>query len=67
MDELNKELDKSRNREREYFSKASAMEREIDQLSDENRRIRKESDQHKSDLEQTIRMMESYENKNAIS
>jgi archaellum component FlaC len=38
-------------------------EREIDQLKDDNRRLRKEVELAKTDLDQTMKMMENYENK----
>lgn len=41
-------------------------EREIDNLRDENRGLKKELDQTRSNLEQTIKMMENYENKVTI-
>jgi archaellum component FlaC len=50
-------------RERDFFNKQVFSERESDQLKDDNRRLRKEVEMAKNDLDQTMKMMENYENK----
>jgi uncharacterized protein Yka (UPF0111/DUF47 family) len=44
VEELNKELERGRNRERDFFTRLSTLERETDLLKDENRRVKKDAD-----------------------
>lgn len=63
---LNKEQEQTKLKERETFNKLIFMEREGDNLKEENRKLKKDIEQTKIDCDQMIKMLENYENKNQL-
>jgi hypothetical protein len=58
---LSKELNSQNFKEKELISKLHAMEREIDDYKDENRRLKKDLDLTKADCENIVKIMEENE------
>jgi chromosome segregation ATPase len=63
LDSLKSESEQAGKRERELFNRNMLLEKELEAVKDALRTVRRESERDKANLEQTMRMCETYESK----
>ncbi|EAS05948.2 hypothetical protein TTHERM_00790950 (macronuclear) [Tetrahymena thermophila SB210] len=63
IEQLKREVDQVKTKDRESFQKLITMEKELDFIKDENRRLLKESETLKNQQEEMMRMMDNYQSK----